>query len=56
LPSCNQIISFNTLPQAETYVWYGLVCQLWQSLYGLNLSPKVWFGKFSKTTQIFGLK
>ena len=33
----------------------GLVCRLRRSLYGLNQSPRAWFGPFSSMVQEFGL-
>ncbi|RVW19501.1 Retrovirus-related Pol polyprotein from transposon TNT 1-94 [Vitis vinifera] len=34
---------------------YGKVCRLKKALYGLNQSPRAWFGKFSKEIQAFGM-
>ena len=34
----------------------GKVCRLRKSLYGLNQSPRAWFGKFSHAVDKFGLK
>jgi len=33
----------------------GLVCRFHKSLYGLNQSPRAWFGKFSNVVQQFGM-
>ena len=35
-------------------VHYRKVCKLKKSLYGLKQSPRVWFGKFMKSTRSFG--
>jgi len=34
---------------------FGLVCRLRKSLYGLQQSPRAWFGKFSNVVQQFGI-
>ena len=34
---------------------FGLVCQLYCSLYELKQSPQVWFGRFSAFVQEFGM-
>jgi hypothetical protein len=32
-----------------------MVCRLHESLYGLKLYPRAWFGRFSAIVQQFGL-
>ena len=34
----------------------NMVCKLRKSLYGLKQSPRVWFGRFSKSMKDFGYK